>query len=108
MVVDLPRMGRETSTGLIEQLWDQSQVPLRAGYILVPDIRRELRKQGLDVLIVAVPCDDSMNDRRMSKVVEAWLDRRASRDAEAGPPTQAAEMCPRCVIGQALPLPIHK
>jgi hypothetical protein len=57
----------------------------------------------LDVLAIAVPGEDSMNDRRMSKIVEAWFDRNGSRDTEAGPPTEAAEMGPRCVVGQALP-----
>jgi hypothetical protein len=108
MVIDLPRIGGETSTGLIEQLRDQSQVSLRTGYVLVADVCRELRKQGLDVLSIAVPCEDTMNDRRMAKIMEAGFDRGASWDAEAGSPTQAAEMCPRRVIGQALSLPEHK
>ena len=80
-------MGGETSTGLIEQLWDQSQVSLRTGYVLMADVCRELRKQGLDVLSTAVPREDTMNDRRMSKIMETWFDRYASRDTEAGPPT---------------------
>jgi hypothetical protein len=92
MVVNLPRMGRETSTGLIEQLGDQLQVPLGTGYVLVADVRRELRKQGLDVPIGAVPCEDSMNDRGMTKIMKAGCDRDASGNAEAGPPTQVAEM----------------
>jgi hypothetical protein len=95
MVIDLPCMGLETSTGLIEQFGDQLQVSLRAGYVLVADVCRELRKQGLDVLSIAVPCEDTMNDRRVSKIMEAGIDRGASRDAEAGFPTQAAEMASR-------------
>jgi len=63
----------EADTGFSEQLRYQCEVALSADYIDVPKERGKLRQEPLYIGAISIPCNDSVDCSRMTKVVQSWL-----------------------------------
>jgi hypothetical protein len=59
----------EALAGCLQEFGRHLEVTLRRSDIEVTKVSGELRKQSLDVLAGAIPCDDTVYGRRVTKIV---------------------------------------
>jgi hypothetical protein len=59
----------EALTGRLQEFRRHSEVTLGRSDIEVAKVGSELRKQSLDVLAGAIPCDDTVHGRGVAKIM---------------------------------------
>src|SRR5450631_1205261 len=63
----------KAKAGFLKQFTGHAEVALGGPDIEVSKIRGQLRQQGLDICASAIPCDDSMDSRGVTNIVDARL-----------------------------------
>jgi hypothetical protein len=72
MIVSALRVLRETPACLFEQLRGHAQISLGRLDVDMAQVGRQLRKQALHVLAIAIPCKNTMYGCGVAKIMQAW------------------------------------
>ena len=80
----LRRVPGEALTGLVQEFGRHLEVTLGRSDIEMAEIGGKLRKQSLDILAGAIPCDDAVHGRCVAKIMQARRARFADGAADTG------------------------
>jgi hypothetical protein len=74
MIVSALRILREASACFFEQLRSHAQISLSRLDVYMAQVGRQLRKQALNVLAIAIPCKNTMYGCGMAQIMQArWM-----------------------------------
>jgi hypothetical protein len=66
-----PPASLQTLNGQPHQLWTGRQIPIRIGYVDVPEIGGKNGKTSLDIFATAIPLNQRLHSKSMPKIVQA-------------------------------------
>ena len=101
-------IGLKTQRGGFQQFRDHAQIGLRAGHAGMAEVGGQRRQQALHVGPFGIPCDEPMDGKRSTQVVQARLVTCLVGAADPGCPPQLDEGLAECGGSQRGAVTIRK